>query len=352
LKEAGGWFYNQKRKIQGFVIIPEGKMGKSAFLKLNGSGLGLFLAFHLFFMGCLPAGKPPADSEVQVKEVVRARIGMGPEALGVFTPQEASPEGPMSFAVGHAGEIYVLDQLNSRIQVFKDGRWLRSIPIPGVTFCDLEIMPDGRVALLDNLVKEEVVIINTSGQPEETISLNRLEITEPAAITGIYCRSEGLWPGLWAEAENRFILLAGLDGKPAAEVKLLPGLLTPSGRRLLKIEMAGENQVRLFCSEDDFQTWKSYDIGFRLPVGIIYGPWEDRAGNLYLVANIFDGQSEDNEMVVLDHSGEERNRIKMALSSGIHEVLKPVLVTPDGLIYQMAIEPENNCVVIRQYKLN
>ena len=327
-------------------------MGKSAFLKLNGSSLGLFLAFHLFFMGCLPAGKLPADSEVQVKEVVRARIGMGPEALGVFTPQEASPEGPMSFAVNAAGEIYVLDQLNSRIQVFKDGRKLRSIPIPGETFCDLDIMPDGRVALLDNLVKEEVVIINTGGQPEETISLNRPEITEPAAITGIYCRSEGLWPGLWAEVENGFILLAGLDGKQAADFRKLPGLLTPDGKRFLRMEIVGERQVRLSRSEEDFQTWKSFDLNFELPVGVVYGPWEDRAGNLYLAAHTFDEQSEASEMVVLGPSGQERHRLKMALSSSVHEMFRPVLVTSDGLIYQMVIETEKNCVVIRQYKLN
>lgn len=108
---------------------------------------------------------------------------------GAVTPQEANPEGPMSLAVSHAGEIYVLDQLNSRIQVFKDGRWLCSIPIPGETYCDLEIMPDGRLALLDNLVRQEVIMINSRGQAEEKISLRRPEIAEPAAVTGIYCRS-------------------------------------------------------------------------------------------------------------------------------------------------------------------
>ncbi|MDI6697311.1 MAG: hypothetical protein QME85_00020 [Candidatus Saccharicenans sp.] len=327
-------------------------MSKGAFLKLSRPGLALFFIAQLIFINYLLSGQQAGGENVQVNEVVRARIGSGAEDLGVVTPQEANPEGPMSFAVSHAGEIYVLDQLNSRIQVFKDGRWLRSIPIPGETYCDLEIMSDGRIALLDNLIRQEVIMINSRGQAEEKISLRRPEIAEPAAVTGIYCRSEGLWPGLWAEAENRFILLTGLDGKPAAEVKVLPGLLTPSGRRLLKIEMAGEKQVRLFCSEEDFQTWRSYDISFGLPVGIIYGPWKDRAGNLYLAANIFDVQDEDNEMVVLDPSGQERNRIKMALSSGIHEVLKPVLVTPDGLIYQMAIEPEKNLVVIRQYRID
>ncbi|MDI6846152.1 MAG: hypothetical protein QME28_08460, partial [Candidatus Saccharicenans sp.] len=209
----------------------------------------------------------------------------------------------------------------------------------------------GRIALLDNLVKAEVVIISAEGRPEEKISLRRAEIPEPAAISGIYCRQEGPWPGLWAEVENGFILLAGLDGKPAAEFRKLPGLLAQNGRRFLKIEIIGENQVRLHRSEEDFKTWKSFDLNFALPLGVIYGPWEDRAGHLYLGIHTFDEKNEMCEMVVLSSSGQEKRRIELSLPSPVHEMFKPVLVTPDGLIYQMVIEIENNSVVIRQYRL-
>lgn len=327
-------------------------MNQGAFLKLIRAGLAFLFIAQLIFINYLLFGQQSGGQNVQMKEVVRAGIGRGPEALGVFTPQEASPEGPMSFAVSPAGEIYVLDQLNSRIQVFKEGRKLKSIPIPGETYCDLEIMPDGRIALLDNLVKEEVVLLNPQGRPEERISLRRAEIPEPAAITGLYCRSQGRWPGLWAEVENGFILLAGLDGQPAAGFRKLPGLLSQNGRRFLKMEIIDDRQVRLFRSEEDFETWKNYDLNFELPLGVIYGPWEDRAGNLYLGAHTFDEENEACEMVILTPLGRERGRIKLALSSSVHEMLKPILVTPDGLIYQMVIETENKSVVIRQYKMN
>lgn len=287
---------------------------------------------------------------LQGEEVGRAKIGSGPDDIGVITPSEANPEGPMSFVVSPTGEIYVLDQINSRIQVFKKGKRTRTIPIPAETFRDLELMPDGRIALMDNLVKEEVCIIGQKGQVEEKIPLKRIEIPEPGAITGIYCRSEGPWPGLWAEVENGFILIADLNGKPNSEMKSLPGLLTFSGKRFLRIEIAGEKQVKVYRSEEDFKTWNSYEISFGLPLGIIYGPWEDNSGNIYLAANTFDEKNEANEMVILGPGGKERSRIKLAPSSGLHEVLKPVCVTTDGAIYQLAIEVENNSVVIRKYR--
>jgi hypothetical protein len=53
-------------------------------------------------------------------QVVRAACGSGPDDVLNIVPHEAMPEGPMSFALGNNGEIYILDQLNLRIQVFRN----------------------------------------------------------------------------------------------------------------------------------------------------------------------------------------------------------------------------------------
>lgn len=153
--------------------------------------------------------------KLKTEIVVRARIGSGPEDLGVIMPEEANPEGPMSFVVGSAGEIYVLDQTNARIQVFKNGKYLKTIKIPDAVYSDLELLPGGRIALLDSLVKKAVFIIDEKGSLRETVSLLQKEIPSPEFVLGLYFRGEGDWAGLWAPADNSSIRLAGLDGKPA-----------------------------------------------------------------------------------------------------------------------------------------
>lgn len=46
--------------------------------------------------------KEAVINEVKVEEVVRAKIGSGPDELGVVTPLEANPEGSMIFVISAA----------------------------------------------------------------------------------------------------------------------------------------------------------------------------------------------------------------------------------------------------------
>ncbi|MEJ5349942.1 MAG: hypothetical protein WHS46_14785 [Desulfosoma sp.] len=84
-------------------------------------------------------------SKVTMVEVVRAKFGSGPNDIGVITPSEANPEGPMSFALGANGEIFILDQTNSRIQVFKGGKRIRTISMPLKTLWDIDVLSDARI---------------------------------------------------------------------------------------------------------------------------------------------------------------------------------------------------------------
>jgi hypothetical protein len=302
--------------------------------------LGLLLWINLHLQS---QSKHPFSGQ----EAVRVRAGSGPDELGLITPEEANPEGPMSFVVSAAGEIYVLDQVNSRVQVFKDGRREKTIPIPGAVFSDLELLPGGLVALLDNVVDRVIVIVEESGRVIRKISLVREEIPEPGAITGIYFRPEGKWPGLLAQMDSRSILLAGPDGGPLAELMNFPGLLNWSGQCLLKIEMEGEKKASVLKSDEKFQNWTRYRAAFRLPLGRIYGVWEDKYENLYLAANCFDNKKETNEVIVFEPGGRELARIKLFVSGAPHEINSPVRVTPEGAIYQLAIDGQE--VVIRKY---
>lgn len=323
-------------------------MEKLFLLKKNIFFMIFCFSFSLLLSGLVMVqAQAQAESSLKGQEVLRVRIGSGTEELGVVTPEEANPEGPMSFVVGPGGEIFVLDQTNSRVQVFKDGRRLLTIPIPGSVFIDIELLPGGLIALLDNVVDKIILILDQTGQVVRKISLERDEITEPGGITEIYCRTEGLWPGLLARMDSNSILLSGLDGLPAERLIKFPGILNWSGLHLLKLEMESDRLATVLKSDQSFQTWKKYRAPFSLPVGRIYGLWEDKYENIYLAANIFDKKREASEVVIFEPGGRELARISLAVSRSPHEINNPVRITPDGIIYQLCIE--DKFVVIRKY---
>lgn len=286
--------------------------------------------------------------EIKTEIVVRAGIGSGPEDLGVIMPEEANPEGPMSFVVGSAGEIYVLDQTNARIQVFKNGKYLKTIKIPDAVYSDLELLPGGRIALLDSLVKKAVFINDEKGSLRETVSLLQKEIPSPEFVLGLYFRGEGDWAGLWAQADNSSIWLAGLDGKPAIRDKVLPGLLNFKGKNLLKLKLEDKKQAIVLRSDETFGNWARLKVNFELPLGQVFGLWEDLRGRLLLAVNLFDEKKETSQTVVLDSRGKEVVRVEMSVSAHPAEIYFPVRVTPDGQIYQLTIEKDE---VIRKYSL-
>jgi len=332
----------------------------SAFKKNNRHlfWLGLFMAVGLAVLGLTGiygaglsdyAGQEvkKAQAKVQVQEILRVPVGSGETELGVVTPEEANPEGPMSFAVSPAGALYVLDQTNSRIQVYENGQWKKTIPIPARTYSDLEILPGDKIALLDSLVKKEITVIDLSGKVLASFTLVKPEIPQPEEIIGVYYIAAGNWPGLWARADNLSFLLAEKDLRPVPNAIKIPGLLTPDGRRLLKVEIVEEKEVMISLSDEVFSKWKNFSVTFPLPLGVIYGVWQDNRNNIYLAANVYNFRQERNQVVVLNAEGKEMGRVDLYVSKVPNEVFYPVRVTAGGEIFQLAIEEKE--VVVRKY---
>lgn len=299
--------------------------------------------------GPVPQNIESKEAKFQVQEVLRVAIGTGETELGVITPEEANPEGPMSFVVSPAGELYVLDQTNSRIQVYENGQWKKTIPIPATTYSDIALLPDGKIALLDCLVKKEITVIDQEGKVVTAFSLIKPAIPKPEEIIGIYYIAGGNWPGLWGSADNSSFLMAEKDLRPVPNPVKIPGILTPDGRRLLKVEIVDEKKAAVSLSDEVFRSWKDFQVSFPLPFGAILGVWQDQKQNIYLAANVFNLRQERNQVVVLNSSGKEIARIDMYVSKEPNDVFYPVRVTEDGSIYQLVIEDKE--VVIRKYKL-
>src|SRR5262249_21350777 len=94
---------------------------------------------------------------------LEARWGNGAAELGHKLGEEA-PEGPMSLAVGKKGDLWVLDQVNSRVQHFDAaGKLAGSIPVAETTQ-DLALGPHGELYTLDRIGKSEVIAYDAAGR--------------------------------------------------------------------------------------------------------------------------------------------------------------------------------------------
>lgn len=250
----------------------------------------------------------------------------------------------MSFVADDEGRILVLDQVNSRLQIFEGGHWARSIPVPADTFHDFAMAPDGRIAALDRFAGDDVVFISDRGTVEGRVRLAGLEIPESGLATGLFSRPDGTW----VEVEHeRLVQVANERGLPVAERKVLPGRPSRDGRWLLQALREGTGAavvlVRPMDSPETVPVLLAR-VEFPLPVLQLTALESDRAGRVYLAAVIarFDESDptrvleEYEPVVVLSPDGRELGRAVFPPRTLPEEVFVPIRVTPGGAIYQMA----------------
>lgn len=274
-------------------------------------------------------------------EILRLKPGSSVDTIGISTPSEANPEGPMSFDLGEKGEIYVLDQVNKRVQVFLGSSWLRSLPLPqGGVFMDLAVLPGGGVALLDTSAKKSVFILNKEGSLESVLPLEGRGIPSAQEVTGIYVRTQGKWSGLWADLGGRSVLTADLEGRPDPRRISVPGTLSADGRRLLRAEKIGNSKVVVYRSEEDrFSRWEEMHVAVQMFVENVWEVTEDAESRIWLVLGLLDERDKPRGMVmVLDRQGKTMGKISLCNTEMPHEIHRPLRITPGSDVLQMGLD--------------
>ncbi len=260
----------------------------------------------------------------------------------------------MSFTVDDEGRLLVLDQVNARLQVFEDGTWVKSIPIPAETFHDIAMAEDGRIAALDRFSGDEVVIISERGKVESRVRLTGLEIPEGGLTTGLFARADGTW----VEVEHeRLVQVADERGQPVASRRTLPGRPSRDGRWLLQALREGPDAAVVLvrpASNPEAVPVLLARVEFLLPVLQLTALESDRAGRVYLAAIIARFDESDHTLVleeyepvvVLSPEGRELGRVVFPPRTLPEESFVPIRVSPAGAIYQMAFTEEG--VVFRR----
>ena len=298
--------------------------------------------------------------EKQKREIVfKTPWGSGATELNHLIPEEANPEGPMSFVIDSSGNFFVLDQVNKRVQVYsKTGKHIKTIPIPAVTFSDIAIGESGNLFLLDQFVYKSAVLIDDKGSILKKVELIGAGITETGNVSEIYSREDGLWVSLYVSNGISTVRLCDISGEPYNKRQIAPGKFSQDDKSLLGTKVIGEITATVSRNKLTKSSIGAYNISgkdtytiyFDIPILFIKMVDTDKDGNIYLALELLEESLDEDPpysiekshevVVILDSNGNEKQRIFMPVSTRAEEVNRSHRVTPDGTIYQLVIGEE------------
>ncbi len=172
--------------------------------------------------------------------------GSGSENLGRDRPEEANPEGPMSFAVDAQGRAVVLDQVNGRLlRLGEDGAVKDEVPLTVRAAQDVAVAQDGTLAVLDRLADRTVAIHDETGKLLGELPVAGRGIDEPGGVTGLFIDGEDVY----LEREHGALVKVGdTQGRPDSERPEIPGRPSRNGKFFLNAGLIDAAGGRLYVN--------------------------------------------------------------------------------------------------------
>ena len=295
--------------------------------------------------GALPVASGGSSTRSFTIDVVTfAPWGSGPSELGHTLPSEGNPEAPMSLAVDDAGSVYVLDQVNERVQVFgAGGSLLRSIPIGSTTVQDLAIDEAGAgVVLLDRLRDQAVRFVDLAGVERKRVAVVGQGVSEGGAITALFAMRDGVW----VEVEHRkLVRIATPSGDPDPVRPSLDGRPTGAGAPLLRAtrDPSGAADVSAIATTraGGFFT----RVAFREPVLQLLALGDDARGGALVGAQLlredpyppYGIAAEGVTVVDLSSTGAELGRFDLPAPEGPEETFRTIAIAPSGDVFHLHV---------------
>jgi hypothetical protein len=305
-------------------------------------------------VGVITPPKKPAASHV----LVRAGWGAGAGQLGKKIDQESAPEGPMSLTVDGRGNLYVLDEVNRRVQRWSaDGKPLAPISIGSDTVQDLALGKNGAVALLDRLGEKNLQLYGSDGKPLGDVPLQGKHLPEAGGTTGLFTDKDG---NFWVEREHaQLVRVATADGHSDPERPTAPGRPSRDGRLYLSASIAdrasGAALVR-GLAEDGRVLWHQL-VSLGAPLLYLSLLDSDARGNVYVAGHTGRESAQPPYQIVgeklvivgLSSDGAPRGMMELPASPPLAESFRELTIGDDGTIYRMVFSDAG--VVIETYRL-
>lgn len=247
----------------------------------------------------------------------------------------------MGLSVAPDGSVLIVDQVNRRIERYRDGKPVSTTPIGGDTVQDLALLPEGRLAVLDRFVDKGVQIYESDGRLLNDVVLGGQ--TELGSLTGVFADASGVY----VEREHGLVLrIADASGNRVTGERELPGRPSRDGQLVISAALlerqSGQFLVRAIDRVKGSPVWERV---IQLPTPILHMVMldSDKQGRIYAAAvtaleeQVPPYRLTDEALfaVQLGRDGSERGRLKLPPLHGSDETFRPVSVGDDGSLYVM-----------------
>jgi hypothetical protein len=252
----------------------------------------------------------------------------------------------MSFALGPSGSIWVLDQVNFRVQVVEQGRVARSVPLPNDSYQDIAVDGRGRLAVLDRLALRHVAWLEGAGQAWRFAGIEGPGMPEGGGATALFLETDGAWLE-WSH--QHLVRVTDARGLPDLARPQRWGRMTPDGQRLVRAARAGSHGA-ILLARDSRAARAGVEVlarpSFGRPLTYLTALCTGGAGRVLLGAHLIEHGSaapfpviaEEAWALVLGPVGQEEHRVKLPVSQSPATPFQGIRMAPDGAIYHLLYE--------------
>lgn len=285
---------------------------------------------------------------------------MSPEQFRYQDSNESAEIAPSGLAATDAdGRLFVLDQLDDQIHVYRGGEFEKVIQVPSeVSFDRIAPLRGGKLLLNDAYGSRNILyVLEQTGRVVRTFSLEGKGFEKHEQPDGLHARKDGIWARHRGEfrdgrlvSEGYMVRVSDARGNPDSERPMVTGFLSGDGRRLLGLAKSGSVlEVTSRARDDDAQRRKrTIELPGAKAKVLAYD--SDRSGKLYVLVEAAEGSSVrkgTTRLFVLSRELETVHEHDLPTKPIYHEVVNPLFVSPGGFAYYLDARKDE--LLVRRY---
>ena len=270
---------------------------------------------------------------------------------------KAARPGPMSFAVDKENNIFILDQVNSRVQKFDNhGKYLASLNINTTTAADIVLDQEGKIYILDPWIEYNIKRFSTTGKLEKVYNISK----DIKLITGMFINDSEIFVESRHDELYKVATLDKIVTIKKQHLNPMMGRLGKGGKKVfLSAEKVDNWTARLDVRAADGIITMNRIINSQRPYSSIVSLDSDQQGNIYLGLNLlwesgppdYEVLADQLVVVAFTPNGKYVGQVEMP-NQYVTDHFKKIVVNDLGDIYQLQTSEEGINIIKWQFVKN